>query len=185
MSIILASKSPRRSELLKLITTDFSVVPSNIEETVPDGLATEKQPEYLAKIKALDIARCHSKDIIIGADTSVILGDKILGKPKSRQDAFNMLMALSGKTHFVITGCAIIKGDITDSFSVKSEVEFFPLSDAEINTYLDSDEPYDKAGSYGIQGKASLFVKEIRGDYFNIVGLPIAELNRHLKNLYN
>lgn len=182
MKFILASQSPRRRELLGIVTDTFEVEPSNVLEILPDGLESVKGPEYLAKIKAEDIAKIHPNDIVIGADTSVFLGDKVLGKPKDREDAFNMLKALSGNTHTVITGCAIIKGDKTDSFSVISEVEFFPLSDNEINAYLDTDEPYDKAGSYGIQAKGALFVKEIRGDYFNIVGLPIGELNRHLKN---
>ncbi len=182
MKYILASQSPRRRELLSLITDSFEVIPSNIEEILPSGIERVKGPEFLAKIKAEDIAKEYPNDIVIGADTSVFLGDTVLGKPKSREAAFNMLKLLSGNTHAVITGCAIIKDDKIDSFSVASEVEFFTLSDAEINAYLDTDEPYDKAGSYGIQAKGGLFVKEIRGDYFNIVGLPIGELNRHLKN---
>lgn len=181
MEYILASQSPRRRELLGIITNEFKVLPSGVEEIIPDGLENTKVPEYLAKIKAQDIAKDHPDAIVIGADTSVILGDEILGKPKNRQDAFNMLSMLSGNTHLVVTGCAIIKGDKVDSFSVVSEVEFFELTEDEINTYLDTDEPYDKAGSYGIQAKGALLVKEIRGDYFNIVGLPIGELNRHLK----
>ena len=138
-------------------------------------------PEFLAKIKALDIAKDYKNDLVIGADTSVILGDKVLGKPKDRQNAYEMLKLLSGNTHLVVTGCAIVKGDKCVSFSVISEVEFYKLSDEEINAYLDTNEPYDKAGSYGIQAKGALLVKEIRGDYFNIVGLPIGELNQKLK----
>ncbi len=182
MKYILASQSPRRRELLAIITDDFEVIPSNVEEILPDGLEAVKGPEYLAKIKAEDIAKAYPDDIVIGADTSVFLGNKVLGKPKDREDAFNMLKALSGNTHTVITGCAVIKNGACESFSVVSEVEFFELSDAEINAYLDTDEPYDKAGSYGIQAKGALFVKEIRGDYFNIVGLPIGELNKRLNN---
>lgn len=182
MEYILASQSPRRRELLGIITNEFKVLPSGVEEIIPNGLENIKVPEYLAKIKAQDIAKDHPDAIVIGADTSVILGDEILGKPKNRQDAFNMLSFLSGNTHLVVTGCAIIKGDKVDSFSVVSEVEFFKLTEDEINAYLDTDEPYDKAGSYGIQAKGALLVKEIRGDYFNIVGLPIGELNRHLKS---
>ncbi|MBO5089362.1 MAG: septum formation protein Maf [Clostridia bacterium] len=180
MSIILASQSPRRRELLAVITPDFKIIPSDIEEIVPNNVGVIESPEYLAKIKAQDIAKKHPNDIVIGADTSVILGDVILGKPKDRQNAYEMLKMLSGNTHIVVTGCAIVNGDKTVSFSVKSEVEFYPLTDEEINAYLDTDEPYDKAGSYGIQAKGALLVKEIRGDYFNIVGLPIAELSRKL-----
>ena len=180
-SIILASQSPRRRELLSVITDDFTVIPSNVEEVVPDEINPHDSPEYLAKIKAQDIAREYPDDIVIGADTTVFLDEVALGKPKDRKHAYGMLKMLSGNTHLVITGCAIVKGDKCVSFSVRSEVEFYALSDDEINTYLDSDEPYDKAGSYGIQAKGALLVKEIRGDYFNIVGLPIGELNRRLK----
>ena len=181
MSYILASQSPRRRELLSVITDNFTVMPSNVEEIVPDNVDIFDSPEYLARIKALDIAKEYPDDIVIGADTSVFLGDVILGKPKDRNYAYQMLKMLSGNTHIVITGCAIVKGDKLVSFSVKSEVEFFKLSEEEINAYLDTDEPYDKAGSYGIQAKGALLVKEIRGDYFNIVGLPIGELNKRLK----
>lgn len=180
MSYILASQSPRRRELLSVISDDFTVIPSNVEEIVPDEIEIFDGPEYLAKIKALDIAKDYPNDIVIGADTSVFLGEFVLGKPTDRKDAFSMLKALSGNTHRVITGCAIVKGDKCVSFSVKSEVEFYQLSDEEINAYLDTNEPYDKAGAYGIQAKGALLVKEIRGDYFNIVGLPIGELNRRL-----
>ena len=182
MSIILASQSPRRRELLSVITDDFTVIPSNVEEIVPDEVTPYDSPEYLAKIKELDIAKDYPNDIIIGADTTVFLDEIALGKPKDRKHAYGMLKTLSGNTHYVITGCAIVKGDECVSFSVKSEVEFYPLSEEEINAYLDTDEPYDKAGSYGIQAKGALLVKEIRGDYFNIVGLPIGELNRRLKD---
>lgn len=181
MSFILASQSPRRRELFAVISDDFTVIPSSVEEIVPDDIEPFDSPEYLAKIKALDIAKDYPNDIVIGADTSVFLNDFVLGKPKDRQHAYGMLKTLSGNTHYVITGCAIVKGDKCVSFSVKSEVEFHPLSDEEINAYLDTDEPYDKAGSYGIQAKGALLVKEIRGDYFNIVGLPISELSRRLK----
>ena len=182
MGLILASQSPRRRELLAIINDDFKVLPSNVEEIVPADLTVIEGPEYLAKIKALDIAKDYPNDIVIGADTSVILGDVVLGKPKDRQNAYEMLSALSGNTHLVVTGCAIVKGDKCVSFSVKSEVEFYKLSNDEINAYLDTDEPYDKAGSYGIQAKGALLVKEIRGDYFNIVGLPIGKLNKELKD---
>ena len=181
MSYILASQSPRRRELLSVITDDFTVIPSNIQEIVPDEIEILDSPEYLAKIKALDIAKDYPNDIVIGADTSVFLGEFVLGKPTNRNHAYQMLKALSGNTHTVITGCAIVKGSKCESFSVKSEVEFFKLTEEEINAYLDTDEPYDKAGSYGIQAKGALLVKEIRGDYFNIVGLPIGELNKRLK----
>lgn len=182
MKYILASASPRRKELLSLFTEDFEVVPSNIPEIVQNDLVVEKHSEYLAKLKADDIAKHYSDFIVIGADTSVIYNNLILGKPKDRNDAKQMLKMLSGNVHKVITGCAVVKNGVCESFSVTTEVEFFELTDKEIDDYLDTSEPYDKAGSYGIQGLGGLFVKEIKGDYFNVVGLPIAHLKRFLEN---
>ncbi|MBR3908651.1 MAG: septum formation protein Maf [Clostridia bacterium] len=180
MGIILASASPRRKELLSYITTEYTVIPSSVEEIVPKGMPVLKQPEYLSKIKALDIAKQNPNDIVIGADTSVILGKEILGKPKDRADAERMLLNLSGKVHKVVTSCTVVKsGDVT-SFSVVSKVKFQKITKSELEAYLDTDEPYDKAGSYAVQGKAGAFVEWIKGDYFNIVGLPIAQLKKYI-----
>lgn len=181
--IILASASPRRRELLSVITEDFEVIPSRIEEIVPSNVGLLETAEYLAGIKAEDVAKKYKDAIVIGADTCVIAEGEILGKPKTRADAFRMIKLLSGKTHSVITGCAVICNGITNSFSAETKVEFYNLSDDEIEEYVNSSEPYDKAGAYAIQGKALLFVKEIVGDYFNVVGLPIAELNIKLKKI--
>ena len=180
MKYILASASPRRKELLSLVVNNFEIVPSEIPEKVPDDLEVEKHSEYLARLKANDIAKDYKDAIVIGADTSVIYGGEILGKPKDREDAKRMLKMLSDNTHKVITGCAVVKNSEISSFSVTTEVEFFKLTDKEIEDYLNTDEPYDKAGSYGIQGLGGLFVKSINGDYFNVVGLPIAYLKRFL-----
>ena len=180
MAVILASASPRRKELLSFITDEFSVLPSGVEEIVPEKLSVCKIPEYLAKLKALDIANKNPNDTVIGADTSVILGKTVLGKPKDREDARNMLLMLSGKTHKVITGCAVVKNGGCKSFSVVSKVKFQKLSINEIEAYLDTSEPYDKAGSYAVQGRAGAFVEYIKGDYFNIVGLPIAKLKKYI-----
>ena len=176
--IILASASPRRKELLKQITDDFEICVSSVEEIVPDTIPTEEVPQYLATLKAKDVATKYSNDLIIGADTCVFCDGAILGKPKDRQDAINMLSALSGKTHSVITGCAIVKNGKSISFSIKTDVEFYDLSEKEILDYIDTKEYFDKAGGYGIQGKGALLVKGIKGDYFNVVGLPIAKLKR-------
>ena len=176
MGIILASASPRRRELLGYIVKDFSVMPSCVEEIVPKGMSVLKQPEYLSKIKALDIAKKFPNDTVIGADTSVILGNEILGKPKDRADAEKMLIKLSGKVHKVVTGCTVVKNGAITSFSVVSKVKFQKLNKTEIEAYLDTDEPYDKAGSYAVQGRAGAFIEWIKGDYFNIVGLPIVKL---------
>jgi septum formation protein len=180
MGIILASASPRRQELLAYITDEFKVMPSGVEEIVPKGLAAQKQPQYLSRLKACDIAKSYPNDTVIGADTSVILGCEILGKPKDRDDARKMLLNLSGRVHKVITGCTVVKNGEIKSFSVVSRVKFQKLSLAEIEAYLDTDEPYDKAGSYAVQGRAGAFVQWIKGDYFNIVGLPIAKLKKYL-----
>ena len=177
-SIILASASPRRKELLGLITKEFKIIPSGVEETVPDGLPPEKQPEYLARLKAEDVAKKYPHCTVIGADTSVIIDNCVLGKPVGREGAKNMLLRLSGRTHKVITGCAVIKNGECHSFSSVTEVEFYPLTDVEIEEYIATGEPFDKAGAYGIQGKGGLLVKSIRGDWYNVVGLPVAELAR-------
>lgn len=179
--IILASASPRRQELLKLILSEFKVIPSDAEESVPNNISAEETAEYLAVLKAKAVAENHKDSIVIGADTCVVVGNTILGKPKDKNDARRMMKMLSGRVHKVITGCAVIEGKKTTSFSAVTEVEFYALSDSEIEEYINTAEPYDKAGGYGIQGKASLFVKGIKGDYFNVVGLPVAELNRKLK----
>lgn len=183
MGLILASASPRRQELLAFITKDFTVVASNISEIVPKNLKATKQPEYLSRLKALDISKKFPNDTIIGSDTSVIIGNTVLGKPKDKDHARDMLKLLSGKTHKVITGCTIVKGNRVVSFSVTSKVKFYKLTDSEIEDYISTDEPYDKAGSYAVQSKGGLFVKQIKGDYFNIVGLPIAKLNKKLKEV--
>lgn len=180
MGLILASASPRRKELLSYIVDNFEIIPSNVPEVVPKGLSVSKHPEYLSMIKAMDIAEQYPDDTVIGADTSVILGNVILGKPKDRNDAFSMLSNLSGKVHKVITGCTVVKKGECKSFSVVSRVKFQRLTKAEIEAYLDTNEPYDKAGSYAVQGRAGAFIEWIKGDYFNIVGLPIATLKKYL-----
>ncbi len=180
--IILASASPRRRELLSVITDNFEVVPSDAEEYVPQSISPEDTAEYLARLKALAVAETYKNRTVLGADTCVLAEGRILGKPKDKADAAEMIKLLSGKTHRVITGCAIARNNRVLSFSTVTEVEFYDLSDSEIEAYISTDEPYDKAGGYGIQGKASLFVKAIKGDYFNVVGLPVAELNRKLKD---
>lgn len=182
-NIVLASASPRRKELLTIITDNFSVIPSCVEEIVPNNLNAEFVPQYLSKIKAQDIAKQYPDSLVIGADTSVIIDNEILGKPKSKTDAYEMIKKLSGKTHYVITGCTLFLGEKIRSFSCKTAVTFYHLSEAEIEKYINTDEPYDKAGAYGIQGKGALLVKKINGDYFNVVWLPIGELNKAIKEI--
>lgn len=176
--LILASKSPRRKALLSLITTDFEIKSADADETLPQGITPDRAVIYLSKIKAQPLA--NSNDTVIGADTVVAIGDKILGKPKDRNDAFYMLRLLSGKWHSVFTGVTVISPEKSKSFFVETKVKFFELSDEEIVRYIDTNEPFDKAGAYGIQGKGSLLVEKIDGDYFNVVGLPVSTLNRVL-----
>lgn len=182
-SVVLASASPRRRELLKLIFDDFEICVSDCDETINDNLPIFKQPEYLACLKGSAVSKKYNNNLVIAADTCVFLEDMLLGKPKDREEAFYMLKSLSGKTHKVITGCALFYKDIVKSFSAVTEVEFYQLSDNEIFEYIATGEPFDKAGGYGIQSKGGLFVKELRGDYFNVVGLPIAELKKQIQNM--
>ena len=179
--IVLASASPRRRELITLISQEVKIHPSDVDETIPEGMPSESVPEYLAVKKAAAVAKEYLNDTVIGSDTSVIVDGIILGKPADREDAKRMLTLLSGKVHKVITGCAIFKGGKSLSFSEITEVEFHRLTDSEIEKYLDRDEYKDKAGAYGIQGYASLLVKGINGDYFNVVGLPVSRLSRVLE----
>lgn len=177
---ILASASPRRKELMSLITDDFEIIPADVEEILPEDIYPEECSEYLAELKSRHVSRLYPGRTVIGCDTTVIIGREVLGKPSDSGDAFDMLKKLSGKTHLVITGVCICKGEKARKFSQISEVEFYELSDDEINGYIATGEPFDKAGAYGIQGFGGLLVKSIRGDYNNIVGLPAARLKREL-----
>ena len=177
--IILASQSPRRQELLKLITSDFEIKVSNVDETLPDKITPKEAVMYLSKIKAEPFA--DGDDIVIGADTVVALDGKILGKPKSEENAREMLRFLSGRTHSVFTGVTLASSKKTKTFAVETKVKFFELTNEEIDAYIKTKEPFDKAGAYGIQGYGSLLVEKIDGDYFNVVGLPVSTLARELK----
>lgn len=185
MKIILASASPRRRELMKLISDNFTAVSTDSDENLPDNIKPVEASEYLASLKAASAMKSYPDDIIIGCDTTVICGDKILGKPKNREECRKSLEYLSGKTHQVVTGCTIIFKNKKTSFSVITDVTFLSLSDEDIQWYISTDEPYDKAGGYGIQGKGALLIEKINGDYFNVVGLPVSRLNIELKNFTN
>lgn len=178
--LILASKSPRRKELLSIITNQFEIRTADVDESLPAGISPDRAVEYLSEIKAEPFR--SERDIVIGADTVVAADGEILGKPKDKSDAFDMLKKLSGREHSVYTGVTVIKGDRRETFSVQTKVKFFTLTDSEISNYLDTGEPFDKAGAYGIQGKGSLLVEKINGDYFNVVGLPISRLARVLES---
>ncbi|MBQ8209403.1 MAG: septum formation inhibitor Maf [Clostridia bacterium] len=182
MKVILASASPRRKELLTLAGIEYTVIPSECEEVLPDNITPADAVEELARQKAEDVFKRHSDCMIIAADTVVALGNTILGKPKNDDDAFSMLTSLSGNIHTVYTGVCIKTADREEIFHSATDVEFYELTDKEIRDYIATKEPCDKAGAYGIQGKGSLLVKGIHGDYFNVVGLPLAETVRRINN---
>ena len=178
---ILASASPRRKELLLKLVPEFAVVPPSINE---DGVQANFPAELamrLATLKANDVAEKNPEAVVIGCDTIVEIDGKPLGKPHSKGDAQQMLRLLSGRVHSVHTGVCMQKGTAQTCFVESSKVTFAILSSEEIAQYISSDEPYDKAGGYAIQGQAAKFVTEIRGCYFNIMGLPVAHLYRVLK----
>ena len=193
-TIILASASPRRRELLSLVTDDFEIITADIDERAAEirmeeeGVPANKVSERLAEIKAeavFDSLTEEEKDnsIVIGADTSVILDDVIYGKPEDREDAVRMLSSMSGRAHVVATGVALFTRSSKRVFTEETRVEFNALDDYQktlISEYCDSRSPFDKAGAYGIQDKGALLIKGIDGDYSNVVGLPVARLAREL-----
>lgn len=184
MGLILASASPRRRELLSLITEEFAVIPAACEEKADKSLPPSQYVQELAKQKAAEVALLYPSDIVIGADTLVFCGGETMGKPSSFEEAREMLHKLSGKAHTVITAVAIAKnGEIVKIFAEETKVEFFQLSEKDIDNYINTGEPMDKAGAYGIQGKGALLIKGIQGDYYNVMGLPVARLSRELEKL--
>lgn len=180
-TLILASSSPRRKELLEDLQIPFEVRTSNVEETFLESLSPEEVVMDLAKRKAQAVNLNKPTEFILGADTIVYSNKAILGKPSSREEAFQMIRQLSGTSHSVYTGVAIVADGQCSTFFEKTDVLFWELTDEEINSYLDTGEPFDKAGAYGIQGVGRILVKEIHGDYFTVVGLPISRTVRELK----
>lgn len=184
MKLILASASPRRKEILSNMGYEFEVNPSGVEEVVHHHMTPEETATDLARQKAEDIARRYPEDLVMGADTIVVLDGKVLGKPLDNDDAVRMLRALRGREHQVITGVALIQGQKEHCFSVTTRVWMIDSSEELLSAYVLSGEPQDKAGSYGIQGKGALLVEKIDGDYFNVVGLPIQKIARLLEKEY-
>jgi septum formation protein len=171
--IVLASASPRRAEILRSVGWPFEILPQDIDET---RRAPEKAEEYvqrLARTKAEAAAQSRSEAMIVGADTTVVIGDEILEKPRDHEDARRMLRQLSGRWHHVLTGVAIVDPSEIRIACATTEVKFAGMSADEIDWYVSSGEPMDKAGAYAIQGPGSRFIEGIRGEYFNVVGLPI------------
>ena len=179
MDIILASKSPRRREILENTKVRFSVKESQIDEIIKVNESPKETVMRLAYEKALDVASSNKDSLVIGADTIVVINEQILGKPKNEEEAYNMIKLLSGKTHYVITGFALINLSLNKKVvdCEVSQVTFKELSKECIKDYINTKESLDKAGAYGIQGYGGLLVKNIQGDYFNIVGLPISKIS--------
>jgi len=183
MNIVLASGSPRRFELLKMMgIEDFKVIVDSSQELITPGLSADEQVIILSLQKARNVAKkCSKDDVIIAADTLVYIGNEPLGKPVSQQDAEMMLTKLSGQKHSVYTGISILKNDYHISKAEKTDVYFRELSEEEIKSYVATGEPMDKAGSYAAQGGAAVFIERIEGDFFNIIGLPLCRLSMMLK----
>ena len=179
--IILASSSPRRKELLTTAGIEFEIHVKDVDESVPDGTPPAEAAKMTAAKKAAAVAEDFKDCVVIGADTIVVANGKILGKPKDEADAKSMLRMLSGIEHEVITGVCIIRNGTPETFAQISKVKFYNLTDEEISAYVATKEPIDKAGAYGIQGLGCKLVERIEGDYFNIVGLPVAEVCQRLK----
>ena len=187
MEIILASKSPRRREILENTKVRFSIEESQIDEVIKLNELPKETVMRLAYEKALDVANRNRNSLVIGADTIVVINDTILGKPKDDIEAFSMLKLLSGKTHYVITGFALINLSLDKKIidCQVSQVTFKELSEQCIKDYLQTKESLDKAGAYRIQGYGGLLVENIQGDYFNIVGLPISKISDCLKDHFD
>lgn len=181
MELVLASQSPRRRELLTLLGHPFRVQVASVDETMED-LPIEQAIARLSYRKAAAIG-ADADQIVIGADTVVVLDGKVLGKPADAEDAVRMLQSLSGKTHQVMTGVCALKGERALTHTEVTEVTFRPLTDREIRDYVATKEPMDKAGAYGIQGGAARFVEGIRGDYYTVMGLPVCRLGLMLEKL--
>ena len=180
MNLILASQSPRRKELMEQMGLTFTVRVADIDETMNPGLSLPHAVAELSERKAMAVAAAQD-DVVVAADTIVVLGDAVLGKPRSHEEAKEMLRSLSGRHHQVMTGVTVRRGEKTERFTEITEVYFRPLTETEISAYVATNDPMDKAGSYGIQGLAGLFVEKLQGDYFNVMGLPICALGAALR----
>ncbi len=182
MGLILASQSPRRKQLLGLFGIPFEVKVSDIDETMDPNAPADREVARVARRKALATQR-QEEDVVIAADTIVVCQGKILGKPHTPEEAKQMLSLLSGRDHQVMTGVAVLCGGRERIFTEITDLHFKPLSQREIDRYVASGEPMDKAGAYGIQGGAALFCTGMHGDYYNVMGLPVCRLGQVLQEL--
>ena len=182
MQLILASQSPRRKELLGLFGIPFTVRVADIDETMDPQRSAFDEVARVSRCKALAVAR-EAEDVVIAADTIVVVAGQVLGKPRDEKDAFRMLRQLSGRDHQVMTGVCVLRGNEERVFTEVTDLHFRELSDREIRRYIATGDPMDKAGSYGIQGGAALFCEKMAGDYYNVMGLPVCRLGQVLKEL--
>lgn len=182
---ILASASPRRVELLQDLGLSFTVIPSGADETYRSGETPSAHVRRISRAKAMVVAADYPEAWVLGADTIVVIGGEVLGKPKDREDARRMLRRLSGREHHVVTGFTILRKSVSVLYrkTVRSTVVFRSIEEDELQWYINTDEPYDKAGGYAVQEKGGLFAKRIRGSYSNVIGLPVSEVFEILKKI--
>ncbi|MBQ8292950.1 MAG: septum formation protein Maf [Bacilli bacterium] len=184
MKIILASNSPRRQEIIKEANINYEIIPSKVDEIFNHNISIEEAVMDLAHQKAKDVSdKLTYEALVIGADTIVVINNEVLGKPKDYNDAKRMLNLLQNDVHQVLTGVSLIKGNKTLNFYEKTEVYFKPMTDADIERYIEEENVYDKAGSYAIQGEAMKYIDHIEGDYYNVIGLPINRLLEEMKKI--
>jgi len=184
MKIILGSKSPRRREILEMAGIPFICVPSDTDEDI-EICEPNEYAKLTALKKSLVLKKTYNNDIIVTCDTIVYIHGQILGKPKDKDDCYKMIKMLSGNSHDVITGVVITYKDYIDNFSVKTKVFVDEMTEEEIQEYINTPEPYDKAGGYAIQGLFAKYIKSIEGDYYNVMGLPLNEVYNALKKINN
>ena len=182
MQLILASQSPRRKELMGLFRIPFIIRVADIDETMDFDKPAAEEVARVSCAKALAVAR-EPDDVVIAADTIVVCNGQVLGKPSDEADAYRMLRLLSGRDHQVMTGLTVLRGDKCITCTEITDIHFRELTDQEINAYIATKEPMDKAGSYGIQGGAALFAEKLNGDYYNVMGLPVCRLGQILRDL--
>lgn len=179
--VILASKSPRRKQLMDILNIPYEIIVSDAEETIDYNKELKSEIERLSFLKALKVYKDNPDAVVIGADTIVVVDNKVLGKPHDELEASEMLHELQNNKHSVITACTIISSKMSETFSSISDVYFNSMSDEEIEDYIKTKEPMDKAGAYAIQGIGSKFIHSINGDYYAIMGFPIAEVYQRIK----
>ena len=182
MSLILASASPRRKELMGLFHIPFLIRAADIDETMEKNADPAAEVGRVSRLKAM-ATPCDAGDVVIAADTIVVCDGIVLGKPHSEEEAVSMLTLLSGRDHQVMTGVTVLRGEKAETFTEITDIHFRPLSEKEIRAYVATGEPMDKAGSYGIQGGAALFCSHMVGDYYNVMGLPVCRLGEVLRKM--